>query len=165
MERFWAKVKKGDGCWEWTAATTKGYGHIGIKGKMIYAHRLSWELENGKIPDGLHVLHKCNNPLCVKPDHIYLGTQKDNVGDAITLGTHISTRRSPLFGDIDQCGEKNPSAKLTRFQVGGIRRSRGDGMTIKELSNLYSISKSQIQRIISNESWKDINCCLGEGNK
>src|SRR4029077_20972173 len=81
--RFWSKVNKIDGCWLGTAAVAgKGdYGYFGFQGKIQRAHRVSWILTFGEIPDGLFVLHKCDTPLCVRPDHLFLGTQQDNVDD------------------------------------------------------------------------------------
>lgn len=81
-ERFWAKVEKTDGCWLWTAAlSTTGYGRIGVGKKMAYTHRLSWEMHNGPIPPGMHICHHCDNPKCVRPDHLFLGTRTDNMRD------------------------------------------------------------------------------------
>lgn len=78
-QRFWAKVRKTRDCWEWTAATTSdGYGRILVDGRMRYAHRLSWELTNGPIPDGMHIDHRCANPLCVNPAHLRVATRSQN---------------------------------------------------------------------------------------
>jgi HNH endonuclease len=79
LERF---IDKSDNCWEWTASTTKqGYGHLTFRYRTLYAHRAMWECINGEIPDGLDVLHKCDNPPCVNPDHLFLGTHQDNMKD------------------------------------------------------------------------------------
>jgi hypothetical protein len=89
-DRLWEKVRRGgvDECWPWIATTTHwfGYGRLEIKGKIFAAHRISYELANGPIPDGLFVLHRCDNPPCVNPHHLFLGTQKDNIGDASAKG-------------------------------------------------------------------------------
>jgi hypothetical protein len=86
QERFWSRVKKnkGNGCWTWTGSchTNWGYGQVRVenrKTKMV--HRISWEMENGPIPEGMKVLHKCDNPPCIRPSHLFLGTQSDNMQD------------------------------------------------------------------------------------
>jgi hypothetical protein len=93
--RFWKKVKKTDSCWLWTAVLAGfGYGRIYSKGSMRLAHRVSWELHNGAIPPGMCVLHHCDNPACVNPEHLFLGTYKDNDDDAIAKGRVIPSERA-----------------------------------------------------------------------
>ncbi len=90
VERFWPKVQKSDGCWTWLAAKDHlGYGKIGAgtrKEGELLAHRASWIINNGAIPDGLVVCHRCDNPSCVRPDHLFLGTMKDNTMDMVRKG-------------------------------------------------------------------------------
>jgi len=89
-KRFWGKVQKTDSCWIWTGGTNgHGYGSLVIDhtgNHRIYAHRLSWIIHYGEILNGLQVLHKCDNPLCVNPEHLFLGTQKDNMDDMMAKG-------------------------------------------------------------------------------
>jgi hypothetical protein len=86
-ERFFAKVQKTDGCWLWTASLNKaGYGQIYAEGRPQHASRISWRIHNGAIPAGLHVCHHCDNPRCVRPDHLFLGTRSDNMQDMLAKG-------------------------------------------------------------------------------
>jgi HNH endonuclease len=93
-DRFWPKVSRGEGCWLWVGSVLKsGYGQIEIKtgpGKRDRrterAHRIAWMLSFGQIPEGAEVLHTCDTPLCVRPDHLFLGTQADNIADCISKG-------------------------------------------------------------------------------
>lgn len=95
QEKFWPKVQKTSTCWLWTACKTKlGYGKLSWK----QAHRVSWEIHNGAIPVGMCVCHKCDNPPCVNPDHLFLGTQKDNILDAKKKGRLIGKGKK-YFGD------------------------------------------------------------------
>jgi hypothetical protein len=101
--RFWAKVSKSDTCWNWTAATVRGYGvfQLGTR-RLVRAHRLAWEMAYGPIPDALLVCHHCDNPLCVKtePDeqwpegHLFLGTHSDNMVDSAQKGRHRESRKT-----------------------------------------------------------------------
>lgn len=88
MERFWSKVVKTDYCWHWIASLRNGYGAFKIYGLVVDAHRVSYQLSNGNIADGKMILHKCNNKICVNPNHLYEGNRVDNANDSITAGTH-----------------------------------------------------------------------------
>lgn len=87
VEEFWSLVRKGDGCWEWIGEKhPDGYGQMTRERKTLKMHRVSWELANGEIPSGMFVLHSCDTPWCVRPDHLFLGTQADNIRDAMHKG-------------------------------------------------------------------------------
>src|SRR5690348_9276473 len=91
VDRFWEKVNQTPSCWLWTASQIKGYGQfhlsrVGGKNLTVYAHRFAWEQTNGPIPDNLYVLHRCDTPLCVRPDHLFLGSQAENLADARQKG-------------------------------------------------------------------------------
>lgn len=138
-ERFWEKVKKSDGCWEWTASDNgNGYGVFGVSGRTTYAHRFSFELHHGSIPDGMYVLHKCDNRRCVRPDHLFSGTQRENVHDMIAKGR----RRS-----YDRRGARNPNLKLSAGQVSLARELRASGHTLASIAARLGVGTSQIHRI------------------
>ena len=110
-ERFWPKVRKGDGCWEWTGQLNhRGYGQVGGHRHRKATHRTAWELTHGPVPPGLFVLHHCDNPPCCRPDHLFVGTARDNVLDMYRKGRHPGGWGAPH-------GEKNPNAVLTVEQV------------------------------------------------
>jgi hypothetical protein len=85
-DRYWAKVEKGPDCWNWTGAKSSGYGDFYIGGRGLLAHRVAWTMENGEIPTGLLVLHRCDNPSCVNPEHLFAGTYQDNADDMVSKG-------------------------------------------------------------------------------
>jgi hypothetical protein len=90
-EAFWARVARTAGCWEWTGALRGGYGHLVVAGSDMAAHRLAWELANGTgVPNGRVVCHRCDNPRCVRPDHLFVATQRQNIRDAVRKGRHSS---------------------------------------------------------------------------
>jgi hypothetical protein len=135
-ERFWPKVRKTGGCWEWSAATRLcGYGVLNVLGRTVDAHRISWELHYGPIPRGMVVCHRCDNPPCVRPDHLFLGTKRDNTHDMLRKGrgkngTHSygrgivaarQDRRDEVHGAPAECA--GPTA--TRGHVRGDRGGRG----------------------------------------
>lgn len=108
---------------------------------MIYAHRLAWELVHGPIPEGMCVLHHCDNPACVRPSHLFLGTQKENVQDMYAKG------RQP-----DLRGERNPKCKLIDQDVHDIRRGEMLGATQTELAELYGITQGYVSKILRGEN-------------
>lgn len=144
VSRFWTKVDKSGECWHWLGHLDKsGYGQIRMNGKGIGAHRFSWQFTYGVIPTDLHVLHRCDNPRCVRPDHLFLGTNLDNVQDKVNKG-----RVARLYG------EDAPSAKLTANQVEEIRaRYIPWVVTYSQLAREYNVSTSSIGGIIKKRTW------------
>lgn len=157
-ERFWANIKKTDSCWLWTAGERHGYGTIRINSKRRErVHRFSWTLANGPIPDGLGVLHKCDVTLCVRPSHLFVGTQADNIADMIQKGRQrkaISARRRRH--DSYPRGSDASIAKLTDDQVVAIRRLKADGLSYAAIGRKYGVVPSNISLICRRMTWKHI---------
>jgi len=157
LERFWSKVEKADGCWLWKAGTTTSmkYGCLSILGISVPSHRISWIIANKKdVPKGLVILHECDVPACVNPQHLRLGTQSENIKDmwAKGRGKVIQNSKSEL-----RCGSKSPVSKLTEKEVIRMREIHSQGiMNIEELAKLYAINQSTASRIINRHSWKHI---------
>lgn len=140
--RFWSKTKLDpvSGCVVWQGAIgVKGYGQFGYKGRNARAHRVCWEIENGRpIPEGLVVMHTCDNPPCVNPGHLKVGTVLDNTVDMYQKGRRGLPRLT------------RPSAKLTSSKVEEIRNSP---LRNKDLSEIYGVSKSNITLIQQRKTW------------
>jgi hypothetical protein len=140
-ERFFEKVEciPFHPCWEWMGAKShNGYGVTSVGRKSLRAHRISWELHNGPIPDGLLVLHRCDNPSCVNPEHLFLGTHADNMRDAARKG-RIS--REPKY------------FKLTRGDVAEIRKRLAAGETQQSIADIFDVSKACIGNIHRGKTW------------
>ena len=136
--RFWAKVKKGPRCWLWTASVDKdGYGQVGsgtTPPTMLKAHRVSWSLVRGAVPKGKNVLHRCDNPPCVRPSHLFLGTTRDNNHDMTCKGRNVFQKN-------------NPSLKLSVSQVRAIRRRRLGGEKLRLIALAYGVTEGTVSRI------------------
>lgn len=154
-DRFGSKVDKSggpDACWLWTGhRIPTGYGAIGVGKNTRSTHRLSWELANGPIPEGQHVLHRCDNPPCVNPNHLFLGTHADNVRDMHAKGRSNLNNLHPRM----RC-ETHGSAKLTNAQVREIRTDcrRGQGSV---MARKYGVTRNMIGKIVRREYWKDLD--------
>lgn len=144
-ERFWFKVKKTATCWLWMGRTTKprlGYGQLDVDGRSMLAHRLSWSLHHGDggrapIPHGRQVLHRCDNGLCVRPDHLYLGDTAANMIDR-------SVR------------ERQPNRKLTAAIVVDMRTRRRGGERVESIAALYRVSRATAGDAISGRTWSHV---------
>jgi hypothetical protein len=147
-DRFWGKVEKGHpvACWPWfRAKNANGYGLFRIAGSTRLAHRIAWKLEHGEISDGLLVLHRCDNPACVNPAHLRLGTQSDNMAECHARGRS----RIPAFR-----GETHPQAKLDHEKAAEIRTLyKGGGYSHLGLAKLFQVSETTIREILVGERW------------
>jgi len=142
-ERFLAHIEKSEGCWFWTGCVEhNGYGRVKINGKKLSAHRWSYELHYGGIPVGMCVLHKCDNRLCVRPSHLFLGTQQDNTDDMRRKG-----RRT-------QQGETHGRAKVTEAQVLEMRKIfKAGGVTQTALAKRYGLHPVYLHQILIGKRW------------
>lgn len=145
--RFWAKVKiDPNGCWLWQGSTKgdgNNYGQFGFCGKVSAAHRVSYELHYGPFDKALHVLHRCDCPPCVRPDHLFLGTHLDNMLDK------LNKDRVPH-------GENAGRAKLTAVQVHEVLEDYASGLNIREVAEKFGVSKCAIGAILRGVSWREI---------
>lgn len=142
VTRFWDKVDKSGGCWLWTACLSKtGYGVFSILNYAFKAHRVSYALAKGE-PGEFNVNHSCDNPVCVNPSHLWVGTQQENVADAKTKGRHPK-------------GEEHLDHILTESQVLEILESNESQYA---LARKYGVSRTTIQAIIEGRNWKHVTC-------
>jgi hypothetical protein len=157
QDRFWSKVNKNGPliletpCWVWSAGKhAKGYGFFSIENRDYRAHRISWEIHNGPIPPEQLVLHRCDNPSCVRPDHLFLGDYKANSQDCLSKG-----RNNPNPESI--AGECNGKAKLVLSQVVEIKKLYATGLySQRELARQFSISQAHVKDLINGRRWKHL---------
>lgn len=146
-DRFWNRVDKdgANGCWLWTGSISKGYGKLGAENwydSPLSAHRVSYEMENGKIPDGLFVCHKCDVRNCVNPDHLFLGTAKDNMQDCLSKGR---------FRTRTLHGEDHGSSKITAAIAREIKGAPGK---YRDIGAMFGVSSGHVWKIKSGRLWK-----------
>lgn len=162
-ERFWEKVDKNGPkqphmktqCWVWIASfKPKGYGQFRYDKTTGYAHRYSWELHDSPIPSGMSVCHHCDNRACVRPDHLFLGTSKDNSQDMVKKG-RCKSRGKP--------GEEHANAILTDDQIQAMRDRwdkhelhKSDGHSIIDIARDFNVSVPTVHRIVYRKAWKHV---------
>ena len=152
-DRFWSKVQRSDDCWLWTGTKPRGYGMLRVGRRMRLAHRISWEIHRGQIPEGLDICHVCDVPACVRPDHLFLGTAKDNSDDARAKGR---------WRPFSIRGESHHNAKLSDAQVEEVRRIRSArSESIAALARRLGVATSTIKRIC-NGRVRRASLCLAE---
>ena len=151
LARFFSRVDYGPSseCWEWTHdQNSTGYGKFSLKDRTVLAHRVSFEIFGAKVPQGKVVCHSCDNRLCVNPAHLWLGTQSDNLLDAVAKGRMYRPNTD---------ADNNGNTKLTWDDVRGIRAQVGAGIRQKDIANAYGVSPSTIYNIIHHQTWKTEN--------
>ena len=147
-ETFWDKVdwEAETECWLWTGAKLPhGYGTVCLNRQRLYAHRYAWAFVNGPIPKGLNILHKCDVPACINPDHLYAGTQRENLIDCIRRGRANRVR-----------GSAHGQSKLTEDQVLELRKERTKGLSYAKLGKHFGISETQARSIVLGTWWKHL---------
>jgi HNH endonuclease len=153
-ERFWPKVDKSggsDACWPWIAYRNpkSGYGQMtNGRGVLLLAHRVAWELTNGEIPDGKFVCHSCDNRPCCNPSHLWIGTNRDNILDAIKKGRTI---KPPVHYGVD-----HPLTTITNYDVICIRAACEQGVSNRIIAIRYGISEKTVINIKKRRTWGHI---------
>lgn len=157
---FWRHVAVGDQgeCWVWTGATAQGYGVWAFSGRMQGAHRIAWILQHGPIPEGRYVCHRCDNPPCCNPKHLFLGSQGENMADAaaksrVARGDRHYTRRNP---EAVLRGHQHGCAKLTPDDVRAIRRRAAQGETQLALGEEFGVTQTTIFKIVHRQRWRHV---------
>ena len=142
-------VAKSDDCWEWTGGRTgAGYGAFTVGDTFRLAHRWQWAHHNGPIPKGMYVLHHCDNPACVRPDHLWLGSPLANMRDKVAKGRHVAGRL---------LGTAHPRAKLTDDDVRAIRVAYANGGSYRTLGAQYGMGRTTIRNIVKRTLWRHID--------
>lgn len=135
--RFMSYIRPDGECWVWTGSTLGGYGRIRVNGVTLAAHRFSYELHIGPIPDGLEVCHSCDNPQCASPAHLFIGTHLENMRDSVAKKRQVR-------------GEKCGSAKLTDDDV---RKIRVDNRTLRKIASDFGVSDSTVFQVKAGKYW------------
>jgi hypothetical protein len=149
IDRFWLQVEKSDTCWLWRgSALSNGYGQIAHNRRHRLAHRVAWELAYGPIPDGLWVLHHCDTPRCVRPDHLFVGTHQDNNDDKVRKGRQAR-------------GETGGRAVLNTQQVRDAYRLRQEGLTYKAIAAIFGVDPTTIYAALRGPNWRHLRDELG----
>lgn len=146
-QRFWARVVKTADCWEWQRTSRAGYGQLVVDGRLLGAHRVSWEIHNGPVPAGLWVLHRCDNRACVRPDHLFVGTPRDNVND-------MWAKNRQKF-DAPR-GSANGMSKLTEADVSLARELIKRKIPQRVIARILKVTRPTISMIASRATWKHV---------
>ena len=163
LELFLRHVNKTGSCWLWTGGKDRdGYG-LSSKGNgksgSVRAHRRSWELLRGPIPEGKMILHRCDNPPCVNPDHLFVGTGSDNMKDAHAKGRHLSPTQSKPESQVR--GERQHLAKLKESDIPKIFALREGGLKHYEIAAFFGVTKHTIQSVLAGDTWRHVKPAAG----
>ena len=149
---FWSQVpgtQSPDHCWEWSGSRTLGgYGTLSFRRRRVYAHRLSVTLAGIDVPEGMVVMHSCDNPPCVNPAHLRVGTQEDNVRDKVEKGRH--------YAGVRPMGSEHHAAKLAEEDVREMRRNHRPGDSRRALAAKYGVSSSAIDAVLDGRKWRHV---------
>ena len=167
IERFWVKAKRGktDECWEWTASkSSRGYGEFSCGSRtdsscgIFLAHRVAWRIVHGPIPNGLCVLHHCDNRACVNPRHLFLGTLADNNHDMFRKGRGACGDKNGMrkYPECRPHGERNGRAKFTEQAIRGIRCRAAEGVPQRVLAQENGVTQSAISMIVHRKRWNHV---------
>lgn len=162
IAQFWKRVDRNGStpehvpglgnCWEWRGQVANGYGRLSLyPNGCIYAHRASWQIHRGEIHSGLCVLHRCDNRLCVRPEHLFIGTRPENSADMVAKGRSLKGRRGPVWGVA------HPQAKLNADAIRSIRVARGEGRTLISLAREHGVSKKTVLNVVHGRVWKHVD--------
>jgi hypothetical protein len=150
-DRFWSYVAKSGDCWEWVGTRRpEGYGLFWNGERQVRAHRFAWELVNGPIPAGLSLCHSCDNPPCVRPDHLFVGTQRQNLEDMTRKGRRRS--RPPVR---EQNGSANAMAKLTEEQVAHIKGMAAAGHYHDDIAARFGVTRANVS-YVTRKTWRHV---------
>ena len=145
-EKFLRRVRKTDSCWNWDNPGKRGYGYVYVCGKMLRAPRVAYILWVGEIPEGLNILHSCDNPACVNPEHLRVGGQSENIRESFEKGRHTLVK-----------GERNGKSKLTDAAVLNIRKLYDvDGLSLRKIGTLFGVGHTTICNVVRGKTWMHV---------
>jgi hypothetical protein len=151
VDRFWYKVQKSDGCWEWQGCKNRqGYGLATVRGSTMAASRYAYELTFGPVPTEMHVCHHCDNPPCVRPDHLFLGTPQENKDDARRKGRRVG--RFPRLGP-----KPRPHGRKAKLDVEAVAYIRANyvpwKVSLYALAKRFGVDPRTVHRVVTGETW------------